>query len=49
MQIQICEFCGERWPRNRIKLTRRPNDEDVIVELCDTCIADIIEFVEAKK
>lgn len=49
MHVEICDYCGERWPKHKIKLTRRPNDEDVYIQLCDQCLADILNYVESKK
>lgn len=45
MNIRICDYCGERKGLKLILLTNRPNDEAIKAELCPTCIADIVEFV----
>jgi len=42
--IVICDYCGEQLPKHKIKLTRRPNDEDTYVELCDQCLQDIVDY-----
>lgn len=41
MNIRICDYCSSRGSLIMINLTNRPNDEDVVAELCKTCIADI--------
>lgn len=43
MNIRICDLCSEKHPKHQIKLTHRPNDEDVTVELCAQCISDILK------
>lgn len=42
MLIRICDYCCEKHPKHRITLTRRPNDEELVAELCDQCLQDII-------
>lgn len=46
MNIKICDYCSEKWPKHRIKMSRRPNDEDLYAELCNGCIGDIVRFKE---
>ena len=41
MYVRICDYCGERKNLKSIKLTHRPNDEDIEAELCEQCIEDI--------
>lgn len=49
MNIQICDYCSERWPKHKIKMTRRLNDKDLFAEICDKCMNDFVKYViEAK-
>jgi hypothetical protein len=49
MNRRICDYCSENWPRNQIKLSSRPNDEEVYAELCDKCLEDITNYGEDKR
>lgn len=46
MNIRICDLCSDKHPKHQIKLTHRPNDEDLIAELCDQCVYDIVKATE---
>lgn len=49
MYREICDYCGAAWPRHQITITRRPNDETVRIEICDSCLADIERYIEKIK
>ena len=50
MIIKICDYCNEqgRYHLHRIPLSRRPNDEPLVAELCDTCLSEIKAYDPAK-
>lgn len=49
MNIRICDYCSEKWPKHQIKMSRRPNDEDLYAELCDKCMSDFARYIIEKK
>jgi hypothetical protein len=42
---QICDFCGEPWPRHTINLTRTPNGDPLAVEICGVCLRDFAAYI----
>ena len=41
MIFRICDYCSEPKDLLVIKLTNRPNDEDIEAEICHKCAEDI--------
>lgn len=44
--IRVCDYCGEKWPKYQIAMSRTPNDERVYAELCSQCLADIEKYIK---
>jgi hypothetical protein len=45
MMRQECDFCSEAWPRHKIKMTRTPNGDVETLDLCDTCLVDVQNYL----
>lgn len=45
MYKEICDYCGEAWPKHKITIKRTPNAEKVRIELCDSCLEDVKEYI----
>lgn len=45
-RFTICDYCSAGGRLYIIKMTRRPNDSEVVAELCPVCLEDIYKFAK---
>lgn len=45
----VCDYCNEPNPRHYITMTRRPNDEELVAEICDQCLSDVMVYIEESR